>query len=224
MLAKTRADFRRTIAVFTILTIFMCCSAFYVADMAYERDLRVRIREINAANSSTARIVEEDIRLMLSQADNILWLMKVDMEKYGYIESEHIPLLENLLKLPTINQVAVADKAGNLTYSAVPLQAPLNISIREHFKAQIPGDTGRLYIAAPWINRATGTPSIFLSRRINDSQGNFAGIVAVGLEQDYLEKVFSDLGLGEGHSIVLLRRDGAFLSRVPDAVAFEVLK
>ena len=223
MLAKTKSDFQRAVALLLLLAVIISGGAFYVADMTYEHDQKVRTGEIHAANNSTARIVEENIRLMLSQADNILWLMKADMEKYGFIESEHIPLLDNLLKLPTINQVAVADKEGNLTYSAVPLQAPLNISMREHFRAQIPGDTGRLYIAAPWINRATGTPSIFLSRRVNDSQGNFAGIVAVGLKQDYLEKMFSDLELGEGQSIVLLRRDGAFLSRVPDAVSFAKL-
>ena len=223
MLAASKSAFLRATAVLVILAVFICITAYYTAYLTHEHDLQVRIQEVNTTNSSTARIVEENIRLMLSQADNILWLMKADMEKYGFIESEHIPLLDNLLKLPTINQVAVADKEGNLTYSAVPLQAPLNISMREHFRAQIPGDTGRLYIAAPWINRATGTPSIFLSRRVNDSQGNFAGIVAVGLEQDYLEKMFSDLELGEGQSIVLLRRDGAFLSRVPDAVSFAKL-
>ena len=132
-------------------------------------------------------------------------------------------LLQNLLQSPTINQIAIADKEGNLTFSAVPLKAPLNIAMREHFQAQIGADTKQLYIAAPWLNRATGTPSIFLSRRVNDSQGNFAGIVAVGLRQDYLETVFSGLGLGEGDSIVLLRRDSIFLSRVPDAVSFEKL-
>ena len=178
------------------------------------------MRDVRAQNTNTTRVVDESVRQMMSQADTILLLMKLDMEKYGYIESEHEDLLRSYLSLPAIDQIAAADATGNLIFSAVPLAAPLNIAIREHFQAQVNQDR-QLYIAAPWINRATGKPTIFLSRRINDRNGNFAGIVAVGLKQQYLSSVFNRLELREGSTIVLLRRDGAFLARIPDTLSFE---
>lgn len=222
---KPGSAFKQVTAVLVLVALVTCSAAFYIANLTYDHDVEVRIREINDANSSVASIVEENLRLVLSQSDYILRLMEADVERNGFIESVHISFLQDLLRTPTINQIAVADKEGNLVFSAVPLKEPLNIGSREHFQAQIPADTNRLYIATPWMSITTGMPTIFLSRRVNDSEGNFAGIVLVGIKQDYLETVLSDLGLlGEGHSIVMLRRDGAFLSRVPGAAAYDKMK
>ncbi len=218
-----QGPFWRSTFFIAFLAVTLCLVAFYSAEGLYQRDLAAQIEETHTANKNVTRLVEENVRLMLSQADNILLVMKIDMETHGFLEEKHVSLLQRSLGLGTINQIAVADSAGNLIFSAVPLQAPLNIALREHFRAQVDYDSDKLYIAAPWINRATGTPSVFLSRRINDSQGNFAGIVSVGLDQKYFTSVFSQLELGRDNSLVLLRTDGRLLARVPNNRSLEEL-
>ncbi len=212
--------FRKLTMLIIILAISLCYASFHLVDRLFEQELTVKIEEIHVDNRNTTRVIEENVRRMLSQADTILLLMKFDMEEYGYIKDKHLVLLRSFLELDIINQIAIADKTGNLIFSAVPLNEPINISHREHFQAQVEKDSGGLYIATTWINRATGTPSIFLSRRINDENGNFCGIVAVGLDPNYLSNVFSQLELGDDNSIVLLRSDGKFLARVPGNIAF----
>jgi len=213
--------FRQFTMLIIILAISLCYASFYLVDRLFEQELAVKIEELHVDKPTITRVVEENVRRMLSQADTILLLMKFDMEEYGYIKDKHLVLLRSFLKLDIINQIAIADKTGNLIFSAVPLNGPINISTREHLQAQVEKDSGELYIAASWINRVTGTPSIFLSRRINDDNGNFSGIVAVGLDPNYLSNVFSQLELGADNSIVLLRTDGNFLARVPGNIAFE---
>ena len=218
----TRFYFQRLTVWLVILAACLCFVAFSMADKLSENDLTSRIEGVHAQNISTAHVVEESIRQMLAQADAILLMMKLDMEKYGYMESQHEELLKMYLALPAIDQIAVADAKGNLTFSAVPLEAPLNIAIREHFQAQVNQDR-QLYIAAPWISRATGKQSIYLSRRVNDHNGNFAGVVAIGLKQQHMSSVFDRLELGEGSTIVLLRRDGSFMARIPDTLSFDAM-
>lgn len=207
-----------------ILALLLCAGAFYVSDFFAGRELNRRIDEIDALNRNTARIVEENVRLMLAQANHILLMMKLEVEEHGAIRPEYRNLLAEQLTLPFFDQFSVADKEGNVTYSAVPLTAPLNIAAREHFRVQIAADNKRLYIAPPWISRATGVPNIFLSRRVNDGEGNFAGMVGVGLRQEYLASVYSTLELNPDHVILLLRQDGEPLARVPDSIPIEQLQ
>ena len=211
--------FRRLSALLLLLAVVVCVGSFYVANSLYEGDFAKRIEEVNAANRSTARVVEENFRLILFQTDTMLTMMKSDLEKYGRIETVHLHMLHNAHSLPKeVSIVVAADREGDLTFSTAPLPGALNIAHREYFKAHLPADSGQLYIATPLISRITGIPSIYLSRRVNDSQGNFAGVVALGLDMGYLANVFHSLELGPENTLVLLRRDRAFLARMPDTL------
>lgn len=111
-------------------------------------------------------------------------------------------MLHNAHSLPKeVSIVVAADREGDLTFSTAPLPGALNIAHTGNTsKAHLPADSGQLYIATPLISRITGIPSIYLSRRVNDSQGNFAGVVALGLDMGYLANVFHSLELGpENH-------------------------
>lgn len=216
--AEKRTSFFRIMLPLGLLAGLICLASFFTANMLYQREYNLRMEEVNASNRNTALFVEESVRRMLSESDDILIMMKTDMELLGRIDPAHQDVLRRFMHRGVANQISVADRNGELIFSAVPLEGPLNISTREHFAAQINRDTERLTIAAPLVSRATGTPAIFLSRRLNDRDGNFAGIVTVGIDPDYLDKVFSRLELSYNYSIVLLRADGSYLGRVPNIV------
>ena len=212
------ADFYGKIFILLLLgalAFLLCAGVFYASDILSEREFGLQTEKINILNRNNARFAEESIRQTLSQADLVLRLIKSDMETAGYISAERQALLKSLRDSQNFDQIVVADVDGNLTFSAVPLQTQLNIFHREHFQAQIAVDTQKMYIAAPWISRATGTPNVFISRRLNDPQGKFSGIVAISLKQDYLDSLFRKLELGESNFITVVRRDGAFLMRSP---------
>lgn len=162
------------------------CRGLFLATMLSNREINLQTAKIDVSNRNNVRFAEESIQQALLQVEMVLGLMKMDMETLGYIPVEHQALLKLLSDSQNFDQVAVADAEGNLIFSAVPLQTKLNIASREHFQAQIKADTQKIYIAAPWISRATGKPNIFISRRVNDPQGNFAGIVSISLKQNFL--------------------------------------
>ncbi|MBV5350213.1 hypothetical protein JZU71_03445, partial [bacterium] len=64
----------------------------------------------------------------------------------------------------------------------------MNIADRTHFQIHVRQDSDKLYIAAPRVNQVAGASSIFLSRRLNGPNGNFAGIVSISLNVDYISR------------------------------------
>lgn len=215
--------FRNMSLFILLLGIALCFTSIYIADVLCERELSTRIEEANVNNRKVARIVEENMRCVFSQADTILQVMKTHIETDGHIHKKYHDKLRSFKNLEIINQIAISDAQGNLVFSAVALSNPINIAKREHFKAQLEDDSKGLYIAAPRISDANGTPSIFLSRRINNASGNFAGVVSVGIDQRYLESIYNDLELGADNSIVLLRKDGSILARAPNDITIDNL-
>ena len=102
------------------LVFFLCTGAFYASKILFERELELHTERINILNRNNARFAEENIRQMLSRADLILRLMKLDMETIGYISAERQAILKSLRDSQSIDQITVADVDGNLIFSAEP--------------------------------------------------------------------------------------------------------
>jgi len=194
-------------------------SSFVCADYLFAREAAKRTQEINSKNLDTARMLGQNVNQTFNQADGILLFMKTAIEAHGAVDAAHLELLKTFRNKGAINQIAVADAEGKVLFSAVPLSQTLNIAAREHFQAHTKVDTGEVFIASPRVTVATATEAIFLSRRLNDASGNFAGVVTVGLDPDYFADGFRLLDIGPDRSIVLLRNDGSFLARVPQIVS-----
>lgn len=110
------------------------------------------------------------------------------------------------------------DATGTLVLDSRSIQPrKLNVSGRDYFRIQqLQADTG-LYISAPFLPYATEPeiPQIALSRRLEDGNGHFAGIVAGTLRLSYFRRLFEDSILGRHDTITLLRTDGTVLMRQP---------
>ena len=62
---------------------------------------------------------------------------------------------------------------------------------------------------------ATNKAFLSLTRRLNDADGHFAGVVAGGVSIDYFQDVFSRFKLLEGSAIALVSYDGRLVAGVP---------
>jgi PAS domain-containing protein len=113
---------------------------------------------------------------------------------------------------------AIAGPDGALLHSASRYPAgPLNPSDRSYFRVHRESPFAGLYISEPLTSRNNGEWGIYISRRLNDSQGGFAGVVFAGIDPAVLAEQFSALRLGAGSSISLLRSDGLILARSLDS-------
>jgi len=93
----------------------------------------------------------------------------------------------------------------------------VNLADRDYFQIhQQSAPYMGVYISKPFSPRAAGADlSIGLSQRLDDAQGQFAGIVVGKLRLTYFRRLFDSLALGPRDSITLLRTDGTVLIRRP---------
>ncbi|WBL76831.1 PAS-domain containing protein [Bradyrhizobium xenonodulans] len=113
--------------------------------------------------------------------------------------------------------VGWTDASGNVvahSYDHVPPRS--NISDMSHFLVHR-GDARRgLFVAPPYRSAVGDKWFSAASRRLDDPDGSFAGIVTAPLDQSYLLKIYRKIDLGQDGSVVLLHRDGRILARVPE--------
>ena len=119
--------------------------------------------------------------------------------------------------IPIFEEMWVADENGNVRYGTklVPHQV-VNISDREYFQRIRNNPGSGLVISKPVIGRITKTWSILISRRINNSDGSFAGLVLGSLRfADYFDHLFSEINVGRQGIIELRDEELALISQYP---------
>ncbi|MTD34217.1 hypothetical protein GKE73_17825 [Paludibacterium sp. dN 18-1] len=78
-----------------------------------------------------------------------------------------------------------------------------------------------LYISAPYPLRLHNHKlGIVMSRRVNHSDGAFAGVAATSIDLDYFERLLSGLKVGTKGVITLMQPDGTIVMRVPGRQAW----
>lgn len=112
----------------------------------------------------------------------------------------------------------LADRAGNLIADAGPIIAErsLNVSDREYFTVHKEKSHVGLYVSRPFASRTPQREfAIAISRRIPDSNGDFAGVVMGSIALRTINQLFDNLSLGQKGAINLFRSDGILLTRYP---------
>ncbi|WP_176109849.1 sensor domain-containing diguanylate cyclase [Paraburkholderia youngii] len=117
-----------------------------------------------------------------------------------------------------VGAMVVLDAVGNVVIDSendVPRRG--NLSDRQYFRIQREVPNFGLYVSAPYNSRLRpGSRSIALSRRLSRPDGTFAGIVALGIDQEYFASLFADLRIGQHGSVSIVRTDGTIIVRRPD--------
>src|SRR5262249_53784360 len=71
------------------------------------------------------------------------------------------------------------------------------------------------FMGHPVSNRATGSWTIHLVRKVADANGEFLGLVLGAMEMAYFDQYFATIVLGGESAIKLLRDDGMLLASHP---------
>jgi two-component sensor histidine kinase len=126
--------------------------------------------------------------------------------------------------LPYVDNIWLHDAAGQLRMTSAAYPAPsASIADRDAFRAQVDVDRG-FYIGQPVRGRVTNHPTFMISRRLQDAQGRFVGIVAVTVSLSYFDEYWSQTRLAKGGRISLFRgSDGTVLAQYPpppDSLSF----
>jgi signal transduction histidine kinase len=169
-------------------------------------DLATRVR--TAANAYAASIGAQ-----LSVVDQMLRYTVADYER----DSGRFDIQFWLANLPPAlsPQLSIADAEGIVRVTSLGADgAGVSIADREDFKFHRAADTGRMYVGPMLADKTTSRKSIQLSRRINDRQGRFAGIIVFSGDPGIFLEVLDRLKVGIEGTGAMLREDGSPVVRV----------
>lgn len=121
--------------------------------------------------------------------------------------------LQNALEPENIyNLFTIVDKNGDIVLSSEPFH-PMNLSDREHIKVHMASDQVGLYISKPVLGRVSKKWSLQMTRRINNPDGSFKGVVVASVDPQYFSKLYKDIDVGKQGSISLIGMDGTIRVR-----------
>ncbi|MDR3563706.1 MAG: ATP-binding protein [Negativicutes bacterium] len=166
-------------------------------------------RTINEASRETMNLTiafEELVRSIIAEAAQDLLTLKKAYEKDGIASPVLAAYVANEGSTAARNQVAIINDQGTVVLSFNNLALATNIADREYFQAHSSPSTG-LYIGKPIEVRTSGQTTIPLTRRLNNPDGSFAGIVYIGLKADYFLDFYKKMNLGQDQLLTLIGLD-----------------
>ncbi|WGT61334.1 diguanylate cyclase [Variovorax paradoxus] len=215
---KTDTQSSRVIFGTTLFVVFVC-----VALLAMNAWLVVRARtaeneQIARANTNLARAVSQQIESTVALAEHIISGIVFELER-GDITPETLQRLQPVLvnhaaEVQAIKGLFIYDEQGRwLVHSEASPAGTKNNSDREYFIHHRNNPSARTLISGPIVSRSSGEWVIPVSRRINDPEGNFAGVVLVTLSVKHLLSILDRFQIGEQGAIALFNANQLLVRR-----------
>lgn len=132
-------------------------------------------------------------------------------------ETLHQRLKQLADSLPQVKSAWVFDAQGHALVNSLVLPAPdIDFSDRDYFKAHVAGDIGT-YIGDALRPRPPyqGAPFFGFSRRRQNEDGSFAGVIQASVLPEYFENFYARIGREDGSFFALGLTGGAVLARFP---------
>jgi PAS domain S-box-containing protein len=211
---------RIRVAVLGVLAIMAFAgSSAYDAWSSYQHTVAAIDREIGNISNALA----EQTAWSLQAVD----LLLLDTAQWYRSDSRAIPperldaaLAIRAAGVQQVHLVTIVDSQGNQRYRSRALSAPdINVSDRSYFIAQRNGTAKGVFMSEPLVTRSEGRPGVIFSRRLDDENGQFAGVVTAVVDLEDLNQFYRSVDVGRGGAIQLLSDDGTLLVRNPSTPA-----
>lgn len=173
-----------------------------------------------SANANLARSLSRHADDTVAIADAVLIgvVTRLQIDGMAAVNLERLQesLKQQIARLPRIRHIFVYDSEGRwLINSLGSAPAGANNSDRGYFKHHRASPDPSLYIGPPIRSRSEGQWVLTLSRRLNHTDGSFAGVVLITVDLRSISEFYQQFDLGETGSILLVDANGTLLSRWP---------
>mgnify|MGYP002776240212 CR=1 FL=1 len=175
-----------------------------------------REREVGSAErdlSNLTRAAQEHAVRTFRSADQVIRFVQSRYKELGDKLDLSALTQQGVIDAEIFNQIGIIDARGIYVLANRPITSRLDLSDREHYKVHVNQDNGQLFVSKPVIGRATGKWSIQLTRRINNPDGSFGGVVVLSIDPTYFTEFYGALNLGPGGLTALYGLDGIARAR-----------
>lgn len=185
---------------------------------AHDRDIEFAQR----SQENLAKVLEGHVRSTVEKVDTVLLASQLRLNGVRHDESMAAPAVNATLArylglIGESQSLRVADRDGGFIFDASGEVFNASISDRAYFLRNQSDRSGKLVISEPLFARITKNWVITLSRRINDHQGEFAGLVQAAVRADHFQDFYARLDLGPSRSVSLIDDQLRLIARYPAA-------
>lgn len=214
--ASVKRDIRLAILLLSIISLAVAIATAWELWSARERTLA----ETTTHNLNLTQALDTYVEGIVTQSSMLLLGIAERLEHEG-LDAPQLQRLNELVQrqqhlLVQLNGVGIYDAQGNwLMTSTGPFPRGSNSADRAYFIHHRDNPSLEAYIDGPIHSRSTGVWVITVSRRYNDAQGNFAGVIVAALGvQDFL-RLFGKIDIGRTGAIGVATSSGQVLVRYP---------
>ena len=191
-----------TLALVAVLALLLLTRQ--VTQSNLEKDERTAQREL----VNLSYLSQQHVRRTLHTVDQTLKIVRALYLRDGMALDLADLVRRSTLDVALVHHVGIIDAQGIFRLSNLPQTPAVNLDDREYFKMHLARASDELLVSPPMLEQFSKKWTIQLTRRINQPDGSFAGVVVVSLDADYFARFYASLDLGEQGNAMLLGRDG----------------
>lgn len=209
----TRRALRARWLLYLVIIALLCTNA---ALLVHDRE-RV-LGQARLGNTNLARAVSERVEASIAEVDHVLDSLVYDLERATLtaagLAAMQPTLVNHVARTEQIRGLFVYDASGAWVATSEPSwNSTLNNSDRAYFLHHRISASMAVLLGPPIVSRSSGRWVLPLSRRLNDEDGNFAGVVLATIELGHIRAVLDRFDLGEG--AITLIAAGHYMTRRP---------
>lgn len=175
-----------------------------------QRELRDRAFANTAAQ---ARTYADQIERNISQLDYIMQSLLFYRQKNGGALRLEEQVDAGLVPAAARISISVFDQYGMLVTSTLAEpKSRQGVASRAYFKAHATSPSKALAISNPMKSIVSERNVMILSRRIEDADGGFAGVLAIAVDPEFLVSFVDDTKLGRDDFVSIRNADGSFVA------------
>ena len=207
-----------TASVLFIATVCLClCALLY---LQLEQSRRHDLDEAQVASSNLTRAMAQQAEDTFMKADLVLTSLVDWIQADGYGIAQRPRLQKTFARrvqaLDQLHGIFLFDKQGQwVVTSFEDLPRGAGVADRDYFKFHQQNVSSVAHIGQAIRSRQNGEWIIPVSKRINDKNGMFQGVLLAGIKMAYFDQFFKSFNIDDKGSMFLALSDGTLLARRP---------
>jgi diguanylate cyclase (GGDEF)-like protein len=186
------------------------------------------IRDAGANAENLASVLAEQTNRSIQSIDLMLNDIQERTEALGVTtpdsfrnllrsEDTYAFLKERMEHLSQVSLIGLVDNNGLLVNGTNqwPL-LPADLSDREYFRHFKNENDEAIYVTPPVIGRVSGDRILMFAKRLNSSNNEFLGVIAVGIQLSYFQHIYESIKELPDLSFLFLRKNGTVILRYPN--------
>ncbi|MVV47825.1 diguanylate cyclase [Pseudomonas sp. PB120] len=205
-------------AVLFIAAVCLClCGLLY---LQLEQSHRQDLDAAQVASANLTRAMAQQAEDTFMKADLVLTGLTEWLQVDGYGSAQKARLQKTferrVLALEQLHGIFLFDKNGQwVVTSFEDLPRGPGVADREYFKFHQQNVSSVAHIGPAIRSRKNDEWIIPVSKRVNDKNGNFQGVLLAGIKMSYFDQFFKSFSIDDNGSMFLALTDGTLLARRP---------